>query len=83
MAALDARRTERLSAAVITIQRTTRSFLIRRRFLAMANLAVALQTLCRGLFLDSACFFLMCVYIIMELCFTLILVLFLIRKACF
>ncbi|CAH1417764.1 unnamed protein product [Lactuca virosa] len=48
MAALDARRSERLSAAVVTIQRTTRSFLIRRRFLAMANLAVALQTLCRG-----------------------------------
>lgn len=49
MAALDARRAERISNAVIVIQRMTRSFIIRKRFLAMANLAVALQTLCRGL----------------------------------
>ncbi|XP_071718117.1 myosin-9 [Rutidosis leptorrhynchoides] len=48
MAALDARRAERITNAVIVIQRMTRSFSIRKRFLAMANLAVALQTLCRG-----------------------------------
>ncbi|KAI3668044.1 hypothetical protein L6452_43117 [Arctium lappa] len=48
MAALDTRRGEKLSRAIIVIQRMTRSFLIRKRFLAMANLAVALQTLCRG-----------------------------------
>lgn len=49
MAALDARRAEKFSSAIIVIQRMTRSFIIRKRFLAMANLAVALQTLCRGL----------------------------------
>ncbi|XP_035843970.1 myosin-9 isoform X9 [Helianthus annuus] len=48
MAALDTRRAERLNIAIVYIQRTTRSYLIRKRFLAMANLAVALQTLCRG-----------------------------------
>ncbi|KAJ0509800.1 putative myosin ATPase [Helianthus annuus] len=48
MAALDARRAEKITASVIVIQRMTRSYLIRKRFLAMANLAVALQTLCRG-----------------------------------
>ncbi|KAD3338354.1 hypothetical protein E3N88_33875 [Mikania micrantha] len=48
MAALDAQRAERLNSAIIVIQRMTRSFIIRKRFLAMANLAVALQTLCRG-----------------------------------
>ncbi|KAJ0579544.1 putative myosin ATPase [Helianthus annuus] len=48
MAALDTRRAERLDIAIVYIQRTTRSYLIRKRFLAMANLAVALQTLCRG-----------------------------------
>ncbi|XP_024973824.1 myosin-9 [Cynara cardunculus var. scolymus] len=48
MAALDTRRAEKLSKAIIVIQRMTRSFLIRKRFHAMANLAVALQTLCRG-----------------------------------
>ncbi|KAI7749714.1 hypothetical protein M8C21_022110 [Ambrosia artemisiifolia] len=48
MAALDARRVETINSAVITIQRMTRRYLIRKRFLAMANLAVALQTLCRG-----------------------------------
>ncbi|KAJ9543544.1 hypothetical protein OSB04_023251 [Centaurea solstitialis] len=48
MAVLDTRRGEKLSRAIVVIQRMTRSFLIRKRFLAMANLAVALQTLCRG-----------------------------------
>ncbi|XP_076961004.1 uncharacterized protein LOC143637509, partial [Bidens hawaiensis] len=48
MAVLDARRAERLTVATIYIQRTTRSYLLRKRFLAMANLALALQTLCRG-----------------------------------
>ncbi|KAK9057368.1 hypothetical protein SSX86_022203 [Deinandra increscens subsp. villosa] len=48
MATLDALRTERLSSAIVVIQRMTRSYIIRKRFLAMANLAVALQTLCRG-----------------------------------
>ncbi|XP_076945973.1 myosin-17-like [Bidens hawaiensis] len=48
MAALDARRVERINSAVILIQRMTRSYNIRKCFLAMANLAVALQTLCRG-----------------------------------
>ncbi|KAL8259044.1 hypothetical protein R6Q59_026997 [Mikania micrantha] len=48
MAALDAQRAERLNSAIIVIQRMTRSYIIRKRFLAMANLAVALQTLCRG-----------------------------------
>ncbi|KAI3829743.1 hypothetical protein L1987_03871 [Smallanthus sonchifolius] len=48
MAALDAQRTETINTAVIVIQRMTRSYIIRKRFLAMANLAVALQTLCRG-----------------------------------
>ncbi|KAK1426784.1 hypothetical protein QVD17_15464 [Tagetes erecta] len=48
MAVLDARRAERINTAIIIIQRMTRSYLIRKRFLAMANLALALQTLCRG-----------------------------------
>ncbi|KAK1428395.1 hypothetical protein QVD17_17228 [Tagetes erecta] len=48
MAALDARRAEKFNAAIIIIQRSSRSYIIRKRFLAMANLAVALQTLCRG-----------------------------------
>nr|GEU97948.1 myosin-9-like isoform X1 [Tanacetum cinerariifolium] len=48
MAALDTQRVERINNAVVFIQRMTRSYIIRKRFLAMANLALALQTLCRG-----------------------------------
>ncbi|PWA65541.1 IQ motif, EF-hand binding site [Artemisia annua] len=48
MAALDAQRVERINNAVVFIQRMSRSCIIRKRFLAMANLALALQTLCRG-----------------------------------
>ncbi|XVF57182.1 hypothetical protein PTKIN_Ptkin06aG0183400 [Pterospermum kingtungense] len=48
MAELDARRTEVLSNAAKTIQRRIRTHISRRRFLALRQAAVDLQSICRG-----------------------------------
>ncbi|XP_047336322.1 myosin-11-like [Impatiens glandulifera] len=48
MAELDARRTEVLSNAAKTIQRRIRTHNMRKRFLALQNAAVYMQSFCRG-----------------------------------
>lgn len=48
MAELDARRAEVLSNAAKTIQRRIRTHIARKRFIAMRQATVVLQSLCRG-----------------------------------
>lgn len=48
MAELDARRAEVLSSAAKTIQRRIRTHIARRRFIALREATIVLQSLCRG-----------------------------------
>ncbi|KAH9699054.1 Myosin-11 [Citrus sinensis] len=48
MAELDARRAEILSSAAKTIQRRIRTHIARRRFIALREATIVLQSLCRG-----------------------------------
>lgn len=48
MAELDARRAEVLSGAAKTIQRRVRTHYARKRFIALREATIVLQSICRG-----------------------------------